>query len=272
MNMIPATTPATTPALQVEPIAALSDNYIWLLHDRQRAWVVDPGDAAPVQQSLQAKSLRLEGILITHHHPDHIGGVAALHSATGCQIVAPAREPMPFPSTRTVDDGDVLRLFERSVQVMAVPGHTLGHVAYFFDASDGEAPWLFCGDTLFSAGCGRLFEGTPAQMLASLDRLAALPDATRICCAHEYTLANLRFARAVEPDNPALQAHEQHCTALRARGLPTLPSTLALERRINPFLRSREPQARARLLAQEPGASNDADFFGALRRWKDHFR
>ncbi|TSE18459.1 Hydroxyacylglutathione hydrolase [Tepidimonas alkaliphilus] len=264
---------ACAPALRVEPLPALADNYIWLLHDGARAWVVDPGDAAVVQQALSERGLALEGILITHHHGDHTGGAAALQAASGCRVVGPRRERLPV-ETEPVDDGDALELLGRRWRVLAVPGHTAGHVAYVNEpAADDARRWLFCGDTLFAAGCGRLFEGTPAQMLASLDRLAALPHDTQVCCAHEYTLANLRFAAAVEPDNPHLAAVRAEAEARRARGEPTLPSTMARERAVNPFLRTREPSVRAALRKQGLAPLlTDVDHFAALRRWKDSWR
>eukprot|EP01041_Mallomonas_annulata_P018143 gene18142-36938_t len=176
-----------------------------MLHDGRQAIVVDPGEAAPVEQALHRWGLTLQAILVTHHHADHVGGVDTLREATGARVYGPARERIPEPLVRlaqgdVVAGADVLGL---RFTVIDVPGHTAGHIAYYCEAMDG-APLLFCGDTLFSGGCGRLFEGTPAQMLASLDALAALPGDTRVCCAHEYTLSNLRFARAVEPDNVAL--------------------------------------------------------------------
>ncbi len=276
------------------PLPAFDDNYIWMLHDGRQALVVDPGDDAPVLQALQAHGLQLTAILVTHHHIDHIGGVEELRAATGAAVYGPAGEEMPEPLQR-MDEGDTLDLLGLRFEVLNVPGHTAGHIAWYCaprrtaslppegarPAWDGPAsagsnpdgqPLLFCGDTLFSGGCGRLFEGTPAQMLASLDRLAALPGNTRVCCAHEYTLSNLRFARAVEPDNAALQQYSRQCEALRARQQPTLPSTIALERDINPFLRSRQPAVRQAVQAHAPAAGDDTAVFAALREWKNQFR
>lgn len=258
------------------PLPAFADNYIWLLHDGRRALVVDPGDAQPVLDALARQpDLRLEAILLTHHHADHTGGVATLLAQTGAQVLGPAGEKLPEPVTR-LNGGDSVEAAGFRFQVIDVPGHTAGHIAYYLAPPDDAhtAPLLFCGDTLFSGGCGRLFEGTPAQMLASLDRLSALPGNTRVCCAHEYTLSNLRFAVAVEPDNQALIDHQAQCIALRARHEPTLPSTLALERAINPFLRSRLPSVVQAVQAQAPtpiGAADDA-VFAQLREWKNNFK
>ncbi len=253
------------------PLPAFSDNYIWLLHDGSQALVVDPGEAAPVFEALQREGLQLRSILVTHHHADHVGGVAELREATGAEVFGPAAEAMPEPIVR-VAGGEVARALGLDFQVIDVPGHTAGHIAYYHPAIDG-APVLFCGDTLFSGGCGRLFEGTPAQMLDSLDRLAALPGDTRVCCAHEYTLSNLRFARAVEPGNTELIHYLAHCEALRADNRPTLPAKLAQERAINPFLRSREPAVVAAARARDADQStSEAGVFAVLRQWKNEFR
>ncbi len=251
-------------------LPAFADNYIWLLHDGRRALVVDPGDPQPVLAALQDLGLQLEAILVTHHHPDHTGGVAVLRAQTGATVWGPAREAIPEPFT-ALADGDAVTTAGTVWSVLEVPGHTAGHIAYYADDVDG-APLLFCGDTLFSGGCGRLFEGTPAQMLASLDRLAALPGNTRVCCAHEYTLANLRFARAVEPGNEALRRHESDCLALRERAAPTLPSTIALERQINPFLRSRDPAVKSAVQAWRSTADDEIAVFATLRQWKNEHR
>ena len=256
--------------MELVALPAFSDNYIWLLHDGAQALAVDPGETAPVLHALRARSLTLTSILVTHHHTDHTGGVAQLRAATGARVFGPATEPVPPPFTG-VTDGAVVSALGLNFQVIAVPGHTAGHVAYFCPDAGG-APLLFCGDTLFSGGCGRVFEGTPAQMLASLDRLAALPDAARVCAAHEYTLANLRFARVVEPDNLALRAYEQQCLALRAQGAPTLPTRLETERAINPFLRSRQSAVVQAVRAHAGCPDEDVAVFAALREWKNVFR
>lgn len=238
-----------------------------MVHDERHALVVDPGDAQPVLEALQQLGLQLETILVTHHHPDHTGGVAALRAATGAQVFGPAREPMPEPLIRLTGDQQ-LQALGLNFQVIDVPGHTAGHIAYFCADVDG-APLLFCGDTLFSAGCGRLFEGSPAQMLASLDTLAALPDATRVCCAHEYTLSNLKFACAVEPVNQALTDYTVKAEALRSQRQPTLPSSILLERQINPFLRTRQATVTQAVQAFDASARDEVSIFAALRQWKN---
>ena len=256
--------------MKLIPIPAFSDNYIWLLHDEHQALVVDPGDAEPVLQALHRLDLKLDAILVTHHHPDHTGGVAALREATGARVFGPGREVIPEPLTR-LSQGQQLQLLGLTFEVMDVPGHTAGHIAYFCQDLD-QAPLLFCGDTLFSGGCGRLFEGTPQQMLASLDALAALPAATRVCCTHEYTLSNLKFALAVDPDNQALLNYIAAASALRARQEPTLPSSIGLERQINPFLRTREPALVQAALRFDAAARGDVGIFAALRQWKNKFQ
>ena len=254
------------------PLPAFTDNYIWMLHDGHQAIVVDPGDSAPVLQALQHLGLQLKAILVTHHHADHVGGVDALRTATGAAVHGPAREKIPEPLHRLAH-GDAVQALGLRFAVIDVPGHTAGHIAYYCPDMDGE-PLLFCGDTLFSGGCGRLFEGTPAQMLQSLDALAALPDNTRVCCTHEYTLSNLKFARAVEPGNAALLHYGSHCEALRAKDLPTLPSRMALEREINPFLRVRLPAVAEAARTHDAQVNTDdaVAVLAALRQWKNEFR
>ena len=257
------------------PLPAFADNYIWMLQAGSHAIVVDPGDAEPVFEALERGQLQLAAILVTHHHADHTGGVAALREATGATVFGPASETIPAPYTPLVQ-GEHAEALGLRFEVFDIPGHTAGHIAFFLpaDADGAQAPLLFCGDTLFSGGCGRLFEGTPAQMLASLDTLAMLPADTRVCCGHEYTLANLRFARAVEPDNTDLTHYMARCESLRAQDVPTLPSRLGTERLINPFLRTREAtvlqavRAHARLT---PDAA-ETEVFAALRQWKNDFR
>lgn len=273
--------------LTVIPVPAFKDNYLWLLVRGNEsgqvggnAVVVDPGDAPPVEAALARHGLRLRAILLTHHHADHVGGVQALIDARRGEDLAvygPAGESIDGV-TRTVRDGDciVLDALGISFDVIDVPGHTRGHIAYYggpehLSKGDGD-PLVFCGDTLFAAGCGRLFEGTPQQMHASLSKLAALPSNTRVYCAHEYTLANLRFARTVEPGNPALIARERGAIATRERGAATLPSTIGLERATNPFLRSDEPTVRQAADQRKPGAGASAlETFTAIRQWKDSF-
>ncbi|NTV85665.1 MAG: hydroxyacylglutathione hydrolase [Burkholderiaceae bacterium] len=256
--------------MKIIALPAFADNYIWLLHDGGRALVVDPGDAQPVLQALQRDGLHLAAILVTHHHPDHTGGVQALREATGAAVYGPARERIPAPYT-PLKDGDIVTVLDIAWKVIDVPGHTAGHIAFFAQDIEG-APLLFCGDTLFSGGCGRLFEGTPAQMLASLDTLAALPGTTRVCCTHEYTLSNLRFARAVEPANQALIRYETECRALRERQMPTLPSTLSVECQINPFLRTRERTVKQAVQDWQSTADDEIAVFAALRQWKNEFK
>lgn len=258
--------------MKLIPLPAFTDNYIWMLHDDHQAIVVDPGDAAPVTRALQDLGLQLQAILVTHHHADHVGGVDALRNATGARVYGPARESIPQPVVPLAAH-DVVDAMGLRFDVIDVPGHTAGHIAFYSPDMDG-APLLFCGDTLFSGGCGRLFEGTPAQMLDSLDQLAALPGNTRVCCAHEYTLSNLKFARAVEPGNSALLSYNNDCETLRSKNLPTLPSNMALERQINPFLRTRQTAVAHAAQAFDAQANQDdaVAVLAALRQWKNEFR
>ena len=249
------------------PLPAFRDNYIWLLRRGPWAAVVDPGDASVVEAALQEHGLRLVAILLTHHHDDHIGGVAELAARHQPAVFGPAGENIPG-LTRRVGEGDevVLHALDLRLTVFAIPGHTPTHIAYHTPGI------LFAGDTLFSAGCGRLFGGTAAQLHGSLQRLAQLPGDTAVYCAHEYTLANLAFARAAEPVNPARDAWLAECEALRAVGRPTVPTSIERERRINPFLRTDSPGLIDTVTAhsgQRP--ANSAECFASLRRWKDVF-
>ena len=255
--------------LEVTAVRAFRDNYIWLIHgrDRRRVAVVDPGDAAPVEKALADGGLVLEAVLVTHHHADHTGGIRTLVAARDIPVWGPENERIPVLSVPLAGGDRVeLEALGLSFEVLDVPGHTAGHIAYHGHGA------LFCGDTLFSAGCGRLFEGTPAQMLESLDALSALPDDTRVYCAHEYTQSNLRFAQAVEPDNPAIAAYIDRAERIRRADEPTLPSTLALERQVNPFLRCDESavlEAARRRAGNHLGSRDQV--FATVRRWKDEF-
>lgn len=259
-------------------IPAFNDNYIWLLENGDgTALVVDPGDAAPVERVLSERKLKLSAILLTHHHFDHVGGVQALKDAHGCRVYGPANPAIPAVDT-ALQDGDSLDVGVYSFRIIEVPGHTLDHIAYFQDADQqyGGQPLLFCGDTLFAGGCGRIFEGDPPMMHASLSKLAQLPDNTAVYCAHEYTLANLAFARAADPHNSDLQQREAEARSLRQRDIPTVPSTIGLERATNPFLRGHLAALREGLANAAPDAApavgNDpVATFARLRAWKDNF-
>ena len=258
--------------LQIDALPAFSDNYIWLLQDttHKRCAVVDPGDAAPVLDWLnQHPGWVLSDILVTHHHFDHVGGVEQLCNTTGATVWGPALENIPARHV-ALNDNDQINVLGHEFKVFLVPGHTLGHIAYYHD--DASTPLLFSGDTLFAAGCGRLFEGTPDQMHHSLSRLAALPAHTAVYCTHEYTLSNLRFAHAVEPNNPDIAARIAQVTAWRAEGNISLPSSIALELRTNPFLRVNETSVKEK--ADEWNKQdNDSPsaVFASLRSWKDKF-
>lgn len=257
-------------SLSVLTVPAFDDNYLWLIHDGVHAAVVDPGDAGPILAALEAHGLSLVAILLTHHHADHVGGVPQLLKHAKVPVYGPAHENIATV-TVPLGEGDTVHIEQLALtlSVLDVPGHTRGHIAY---VAAGQH-WLFCGDTLFAGGCGRLFEGTPAQMLHSLAKLASLPGDTKVYCAHEYTLSNLRFAHEVEPGNPLLTQRIADEQAKRERGQPTVPSTIALEQQTNPFLRATEPaiidrlQAAGRLTGAEPVAA-----LAALREWKNVYK
>jgi hydroxyacylglutathione hydrolase len=258
--------------LAVLTVPAFKDNYLWLIHDGVHAAAVDPGDGEAILAALDAHHLTLTAILLTHHHADHIGGVPTLLSRTKVPVFGPRRDGIDAV-TNPLGEGDRITVpgLGLELDVLDVPGHTKGHIAYVRH-TPGEH-WVFCGDTLFAGGCGRLFEGTPAQMAQSLGKLAALPDDTQVYCAHEYTLANLRFADAVEPGNQGLQLRLRDESAKRSAGLPTVPSSIGLEKGTNPFLRYQEPAIVAKLveagrLAADAGP---VEAFAALREWKNVF-
>ncbi len=245
-----------------------------MLHDGARALVVDPGDAAPVLKALQHQHLTLDAILVTHHHHDHVGGLPALREVVQGPVYGPAREAIEGVTHR-VREGDQVHALGVPWTVWDTPGHTAGHVSYIAQPAEGlPSPQglVFCADTLFSAGCGRIFDGTHEQLLASLERLASLPDDTWLCPTHEYTLSNLRFALAAEPDNPAITDAISRCEGLRARDQSTLPTTVAAERAINPFLRCHQPAVVAQALAHGAANASALAVFTALRQWKNNFK
>lgn len=259
-------------------VPAFQDNYIWVLLDpgQTLAAVIDPGDAAPVLAALGERGLKLATVLITHHHADHVGGLDALKSAYP-DVTVYGPHPCRAPGiTQRVESGEtvVLEAFGATFEVLEIPGHTLDHVAYFSERiGDDPRPVVFCGDTLFAGGCGRVFEGTPAQMVDSLGRLNALPAETLVYCAHEYTLSNLAFAQAAEPGNQVLAERLTEARSLRAARVATVPSSLAIERETNPFLRCAEPAVRASAEAQSGlDCTNPIEVFAALREWKNRFR
>ncbi|MFZ6815777.1 hydroxyacylglutathione hydrolase [Undibacterium sp. Rencai35W] len=258
-------------ALSILTVPAFDDNYLWLIHNGANAVVVDPGDANAIIAALDLHQLRLTAILLTHHHNDHIGGVPSLLQHYKVPVYGPENDGIAAV-THPLQQDQKLTLSEigLTLNVLAVPGHTSGHIAYFAP----EQHWLFCGDTLFAGGCGRLFEGTPTQMLQSLDRLAALPEDTEVYCAHEYTMSNLRFAREIEPDNQALLTRIAVEQKKRDENIPTIPSQIGLEKQTNPFLRIRETAVIRRLIDAGKISANqsDASNFGALREWKNNYR
>jgi len=250
--------------MQIEPILAFEDNYIWALRHEGKVAVVDPGEAAPVERFLKQTGDRLGAILVTHHHGDHTGGIAELVARYPVPVYGPAREAQAVV-THPLAEGDRVTLLGVDFVVMEVPGHTLGHIVYY--AREGL---LFCGDTLFGAGCGRVFEGTLAQMHTALARIAALPATTQVYCAHEYTESCLRFAKTVEPNNAAIAARIESVKCQRAARQPSVPSTLAEELATNPFLRWQAPGVIAAATAHlgHPPA-NDTETFSAIRIWRD---
>lgn len=253
--------------LKIFPIPAFEDNYIWIVHNEQHAIVVDPGDASPVCRYLDAHHLKLQAILVTHHHRDHIGGIQDLFELYNTPVYGPRHEKIPCMS-HPLGEGDTVEIGELNfrMSVIDIPGHTLGHIAYLWDGG------MFCGDTLFTCGCGKLFGGTAAQLYHSLQRLAIQPDETLVYCTHEYTEENIRFAVICEPGNSQLRQRELDTHALRAQDKPTLPSTIELEKATNPFLRCTEPEI-IHNIEQKFGiklpAAEELEAFTALRKWRD---
>lgn len=254
----------------VTPIPAFNDNYIWLfsLPESKHVAVVDPGDAQPVIEYLRTNNLTLDAILITHHHNDHTGGANELAKTFSIPVYGPASSPFKG-ITAPLNDGDTLDLWGQSLQIKAIPGHTLDHISYY---SAHEQPQLFCGDTLFLAGCGRIFEGNATQMLSAMQHFLTLPDKTQVFCTHEYSLANLAFAKAVEPNNLAIEQALSWCESKRQQGQPTLPSSIEQEKQINPFMRFDQ----ASVIAAANEFSNQTlneqvEVFAAIREWKNQF-
>ena len=254
--------------LKITPIPALKDNYIWLIvhPNTSQCVIIDPGEAKPVLQTLAQQQLTLSAILITHHHWDHTGGIADILSLTEVPIYGPAKENIP--GRLPLQEGDQVKIDSMglNLKVLDIPGHTLGHLAYMGHGM------VFTGDTLFTGGCGRVFEGTPEQMLHSLNKLAVLPDETLVYCGHEYTADNLKFALAVEPNNPDLLARNEKTQALRRQNQPTVPSSLALEKKTNPFLRTQIPAVIKAAEAHYGQKLNNSEaLFTVLREWKNNF-
>lgn len=264
--------PSKNGSYQITRIPAFSDNYLWLLDNGQSAIVVDPGDAQAIINHIEARKLSLDYILTTHHHPDHTGGVTELAKRYNAEVIGPNSQYIP-QVTRHVDGGQTIELLGLTLNIITVPGHTLDHIAYFIDQATPLAyPVLFCGDTLFAGGCGRVFEGSFAQMRSSLAKLKALPSDTRIYCAHEYTQSNLAFALAVEPGNTSLRERVKKVASQRASNEATVPSTLATELATNPFLRYDADEVIATAMARTNRSTlNSDEVFGAIREWKDNF-
>jgi len=257
--------------LKVTPIPIFDDNYVWAIShsNHNDAWIVDPGDASPVLAFLEQERLNLAGLMITHSHFDHIGGINQLLDQYDVPVLGPKCDAIP-QVTRPLADGDKFTLWDVPVEVMETPGHLPEHLSYL--AHDSSAKALFCADILFSSGCGRIFIGTPQEMHTSLERLKALPADTLVYCAHEYTAANLTFASTVEPDNHAITSRQSEVAAIRKDQRPTLPSTIGLERQINPFLRCEQPQViKAARAAAKQDITAPVEIFTALRAWKDRF-
>lgn len=255
--------------LTIQPLPAFNDNYIWVIEDSasDQIAVVDPGDARVVEQYLKNSSKTLSAILITHHHADHTGGVKSLVEQYKLPVYGPHHSPFKG-ITHPLKDGDCVKLFGSSFAVKAVPAHTLDHLAYY----DSNQGLLFCGDTLFMAGCGRLFEGNAQQMQNAMDYFASLRDDTKVYCTHEYSLANLAFANAAEPENTVISSTTQHCQALRLSHQPTLPSTIALEKKINPYMRTRcESIIKNAETYSGRKLTSASEVLGVLREWKNSF-
>ncbi|MGH1461754.1 MAG: hydroxyacylglutathione hydrolase [Neptuniibacter sp.] len=254
----------------VTPIPAFNDNYIWAiaLPDNNKIAVVDPGDATPVLNYLQSNQLELAAILITHHHNDHTGGVDQLRESFNVPVYGPASSPFAG-ITNPLSNDDKISLFGNVLSIKEIPGHTLDHISYF---SDQTQPQIFCGDTLFLAGCGRLFEGTAKQMLSAMAYFKTLPENTEVYCTHEYSLANLAFALAVEPNNRSIAEAIQNCESMRQQDIPTLPSSIAQEKQINPFMRTQHADVISAAQKFSGAALNEeVEVFASIREWKNQF-
>ena len=253
--------------IQITPLKALNDNYIWAIHNDHHCYVVDPGEAEPVNQFITDNQFKLAGILITHHHYDHVGGLVALQQRHQVKVWAPDDDRIEGDLIRVTEQDDIhLKHLDINLNVLFIPGHTLSHIAFYNDN------WLFSGDALFSLGCGRMFEGHPAMFVESLDKIKALPNHIQVYCGHEYTLDNCRFARAVEPDSQPLKEFYQKTAVLREQQEPSLPSLLGTEKELNPFLRTDDKPFQKQVQSQlNQPIDNAIDCFAALRQWKDDF-